>query len=130
MSRMLFVSTDGHAGLLPGEYRDYLDPQYREAYDADVAVQLEFAKENRKVMLVEEINAKWRRGIEQELTGAWDQAQRIKVMDSDGIAAEVIFPDGTAGWSENLRHEEARRRFENENQQRDRGGGCFGKKYV
>ena len=94
MSRMLFVSTDGHAGLLPGEYREYLDPAYREAYDADVAVQLELAKENRKVMLVEDINAKWRRGIEQELTGAWDQPQRIKVMDSDGVAAEVIFPDG------------------------------------
>jgi len=91
---MLFVSTDGHAGLLPGEYREYLDPAYREAYDADVAVQLELAKENRKVMLVEDINAKWRRGIEQELTGAWDQPQRIKVMDSDGVAAEVIFPDG------------------------------------
>ena len=56
MTRLLFVSTDGHAGLPPGEYRDYLDPQYREAYDADVAVQLELAKENRKVMLVEDIN--------------------------------------------------------------------------
>ena len=43
MSRMLFVSTDGHAGLLPGGYRDYLDPEFREAYDADVAVQLELA---------------------------------------------------------------------------------------
>ncbi len=94
MSRMLFISTDCHAGLLPGQYREYLDPQFREAYDADVAVQREIAKENRKVMLVEEINAKWRQGIEQELTGAWDHAQRIKVLDGDGIAAEVIFPDG------------------------------------
>ena len=38
MSRMLFVSADCHAGLLPGQYREYLDPQFREAYDADVAV--------------------------------------------------------------------------------------------
>ena len=94
MTRMLFVSTDCHAGLPPGEYRGYLDPQYREAYDEDVAVQLELAKENRKVMLVEDINAKWRQGIEQELTGAWDPAQRIKVLDGDGVAMEIVFPDG------------------------------------
>ncbi len=94
MDRFLFVSTDCHAGLPPGQYREYLDPQFREAYDADVAVQLELAKENRKVMLVEEINAKWRQGIEQELTGAWDPDQRRAVLDADGIAAEVIFPDG------------------------------------
>ncbi len=94
MSRMLFVSSDCHAGLPPGEYRPYLDAPFREQYDADIAIQLEYAKENRKVMLVEEINARWRRGIEQDLTGAWDPSQRLKVLDRDGIASEVIFPDG------------------------------------
>ena len=29
--RYLIVSTDGHAGLLPEKYRDYVDPQYRSA---------------------------------------------------------------------------------------------------
>ena len=29
--RYLIVSTDGHAGLLPEKYRDYVDPQYRDA---------------------------------------------------------------------------------------------------
>lgn len=94
MSRMLFVSSDCHAGLPPGEYRPYLDSRFRERYDADVAVQLEYAKENRKVMLVEDINAKWRQGIEKDLTGAWEGGQRLKVLDGDGIAAEIIFPDG------------------------------------
>ena len=83
MTRMLFVSTDCHAGLPPGEYREYLDPKFRDAYDEDVAEQLEIALENRKVMLVEDINAKWRQGIEQELTGAWDPVQRRKVLDAD-----------------------------------------------
>jgi predicted TIM-barrel fold metal-dependent hydrolase len=46
------------------------------------------------MMLVEDINAKWRMGIEQALTGAWDHDQRIEVLDGDGIAGEVIFPDG------------------------------------
>ncbi|MCZ6465556.1 MAG: amidohydrolase family protein, partial [Proteobacteria bacterium] len=33
-------------------------------------------------------------GIEPELTGAWDHDERLKVLDGDGIAGEVIFPDG------------------------------------
>ena len=37
MDRYLVISSDCHAGLPPERYRDYLDPQYREAYDADVA---------------------------------------------------------------------------------------------
>jgi predicted TIM-barrel fold metal-dependent hydrolase len=94
MSRQLVISTDCHAGLPPGEYREYLDPAYRERYAADVRVQLEQARETRKLMLVEEINEKWREGREVGLTGAWDHEQRLRVLDGDGIAAEVIFPDG------------------------------------
>ena len=52
------------------------------------------AAESRKMMLVEEINKKWREGHEPELTGAWDHDMRIQVIDEDGIAGEVIFPDG------------------------------------
>jgi predicted TIM-barrel fold metal-dependent hydrolase len=94
MSRLLVVSTDCHAGLPPGGYRDYLDPEFRERYDADVRVQLEQARETRKLLLVEEINARWRVGHERGLTGAWDSGQRLEVLDGDGVAAEVIFPDG------------------------------------
>lgn len=94
MSRYLVVSTDGHAGLPPGAYTEYLDPQYRELYAGNVAVQLESARQMRRSMELEEINRRWRQGIEQELTGAWDHAQRLKVQDGDGIAVEVIFPDG------------------------------------
>jgi predicted TIM-barrel fold metal-dependent hydrolase len=94
MTRLLVISTDCHAGLPPGQYREYLDPGYRERYDADVRVQLEQARETRKLLLVEDINARWREGRERELSGAWDHEQRIRVLDGDGIAAEVIFPDG------------------------------------
>jgi predicted TIM-barrel fold metal-dependent hydrolase len=93
-SRQLVISTDCHAGLPPGEYVGYLDPEYRERYRHDVRTQLEAARETRKLMLVEDINEKWRQGIERELTGAWDHAQRLEVLDHDGIAGEVIFPDG------------------------------------
>ncbi len=52
MERHLVISTDCHAGLPPGAYREYLDPQYRERFDAEVKLQLEIAKESRKTMLV------------------------------------------------------------------------------
>ena len=93
-ARYLVISTDCHAGLPPGGYREYLDPQYRERFDAALQLQRDMAKESRKAMLVEEINAEWREGHEDLLSGAWDHDVRIKVLDGDGIAGEVMFCDG------------------------------------
>ncbi len=94
MNRHLVISTDCHGGLPPERYRDYLDPQYREAFDKQLPIQIAMTRQVEKMLLVADVNAEWRRGIEQELTGAWDHEQRIKVLDGDGIVAEVIFPDG------------------------------------
>ena len=33
MDRYLVINSDGHAGLPPERYRDYLDPQYRDEFD-------------------------------------------------------------------------------------------------
>ncbi len=65
MGRHLVISADCHAGLPPGGYRDYLDAQYRERFDAALAEQLARAREARKQMLVEEINA----------SGGWDTSR-------------------------------------------------------
>ena len=94
MERHLLISSDCHAGLPPGGYREYLDPQYRETFDAALKVQIAMTEEQQKHFLVKDINAKWREGIETALSGAWDHDERIKVLDGDGVAAEVIFPDG------------------------------------
>ncbi len=94
MERHLVISTDCHAGLPPEGYREYLDPQYREAFDEQLPIQLAMTREVEKLLLVADLNAEWRRGIEQELKGAWDHEQRIKVLEGDGIVAEVLFPDG------------------------------------
>lgn len=94
MDRFIVVSSDCHAGL-PGEkYRDYLDPQYRELFDMALPVQEEKIKMAEKSFLIQEINDEWRKDITQELTGAWDHDERTKMLDNDGIAGEVIFPDG------------------------------------
>jgi predicted TIM-barrel fold metal-dependent hydrolase len=92
--RYLVISSDCHAGLPPERYREFLDPRYREAFDAALPIQLEETRKAAKKFLVDEVNAEWRHGQEQALTGAWDHEQRVRVMDDDGIAGEVIFPDG------------------------------------
>jgi predicted TIM-barrel fold metal-dependent hydrolase len=94
MKRLLAISSDGHAGLRPADYRDYLDPGVRETFDAALQVQIEQTRAAEKMFLVAEVNEKWRSGIEYELTGAWDHEARTKVCDEDGVAAEVLFPDG------------------------------------
>ena len=94
MDRYLVISSDCHAGLPPEKYRDYVDPQYREVFDAALPIQLERTREMGKKFLIDEINAQWRRGRERALSGAWDHEERTRVLDADGIAGEVIFPDG------------------------------------
>jgi predicted TIM-barrel fold metal-dependent hydrolase len=94
MDRYLVISSDGHAGLPAEQYRDYLDPQYREAFDAALPIQIEITQAMEKRFLIADINAKWRQGHEKELSGAWDHDERIKVIDADGVAGEVLFPDG------------------------------------
>ena len=94
MERHLVISSDCHAGLPPERYRDYLDPQHREIFDVALPIQIEETKKAAAKFLVAEVNAEWRKGRERELTGAWDHDERIKVLDADGAAGEVIFPDG------------------------------------
>ena len=94
MDRYLVISSDGHAGLPPERYRDYVDPEHRDTFDAALPIQLEMAREASRKFLIEDINAEWRKGHERELTGAWDSEVRNEVLDGDGVAAEVLFPDG------------------------------------
>jgi predicted TIM-barrel fold metal-dependent hydrolase len=94
MDRLLVVSSDCHAGLPPGDYRAYLDPKYREAFDAALPIQLERTRQAAEKFLVADINREWRRGRERELCAAWDHEERVRVMDAEGIAAEILFPDG------------------------------------
>ncbi len=92
--RMLVVSSDCHAGLPIAQYRTYIDSQYHEMLDAVVPITIEMSKQAEASFLIKEINDEWRSGIEQELTGAWDYDERVKMLDNEGIAAEIVFPDG------------------------------------
>ena len=92
--RYLIVSTDGHAGLLPEKYRDYLDPQFRETFDAQVEVEIAERAAREKDFLIKDYNEKWRENNVGLLAAAWDSDLRNQVIDDDGVAAEVLFPDG------------------------------------
>ncbi len=94
MERYLVISSDFHAGLPPDQYRDYLDPKYRDAFHIALPIQIAETQKAAKKFLVADTNAEWRQGIEKPLTGAWDHEQRLEVLDGDGIAGEIIFPDG------------------------------------
>jgi predicted TIM-barrel fold metal-dependent hydrolase len=93
-SRLLVISSDCHAGLPPERYREYLDPEFREAFDLALPIQIASTQQAEEMFLVKEINDEWRKGRDAALSGAWDHDERIKVLDGDGIAGEVIFPDG------------------------------------
>lgn len=94
MSRLLVVSSDCHAGLPAERYRDYVDPRHRDVFDQALPVQMQMLEQASRRFLVADINREWRRGREIDLRGAWDHEQRLRVLDGDGIAGEVIFPDG------------------------------------
>lgn len=94
MNRFTVISSDCHAGLPPEGYRDYLDPQYRDVFDQALPIQKSMTDKAEEVFLLKEINDEWRAGRERSLSGAWDYEQRLGVLDGDGIAGEIVFPDG------------------------------------
>ncbi len=92
--RFMVISADCHAGLPNAEYRDWLDPSVREAFDqslVDRARQQEMAAQG---FLNQEFAKEWAEENEDGLRGSWDAAKRDKELDADGVAGEVIFPDG------------------------------------
>lgn len=94
MSRYMLISTDGHAGLPPERYRDYLEARYHQDFDEALPRQIRAAQMAEEKFLIKDFNDKWRQGIEKDLTGAWDGKQRNKVLDQDGVVSEVLYPDG------------------------------------
>jgi predicted TIM-barrel fold metal-dependent hydrolase len=98
-TRLMVVSADGHAGPLPPGYRPFVEAKHLErfdeylamveAYDAELAETLAATDgEDRHpfTTMSEERN---------RLSGLWDPDVRIRDLDAEGIAGEVVFPQGT-----------------------------------
>jgi len=92
--RLIVVSTDCHAGLPIADYKPYVESKYHDMMDMAVPIQVDMMDKASESFLIKEINDEWRAPIQQQLTGAWDYQERVKMLSGDGIAAEIIFPDG------------------------------------
>jgi predicted TIM-barrel fold metal-dependent hydrolase len=92
MSNYLVVSSDGHAGPPADVYRDYLDPEFREAFDAHQAEVAALARIGRpdNTAFVEEWDEETG---DRDLKAGYDPATRDAILDREGVAAEVLFPD-------------------------------------
>ena len=96
MHRYLVISSDCHAGLPNEQYRDYLEAEHHEAFDQHLVDRERMRQLAAQGFTNEEFAKEWHEENEQGLRSAWDSTQRDKELDNDGVAGEVIFPDGDA----------------------------------
>jgi predicted TIM-barrel fold metal-dependent hydrolase len=99
MSNYLAISADTHAGLPAEQYREFVDPQHRDAFDEANRI----AEQMRAASFVgSEAHDRWVEEWNTEIAdhggmrGSWDASIRDKELDADGVAGEVIFPDADA----------------------------------
>jgi predicted TIM-barrel fold metal-dependent hydrolase len=96
MSRYLVISADCHAGLPNEQYRDWLEPQHRDAFDAYLADRARMMELAARGMINQEFAQEWAAENEEGLRGGWDATRRDLELDADGVAGEVLFPDADA----------------------------------
>src|SRR4051812_49479839 len=92
----LVISSDCHAGLPNEQYREWLDPEFREPFDKSLADRARMMELAQRGILNEEFAEEWHTENEEGLRGGWDAARRDKELDADGVVGEVIFPDADA----------------------------------
>jgi predicted TIM-barrel fold metal-dependent hydrolase len=89
MSKYLVISSDGHAGPPAPIYREYLDPEFRDAFDRHQE-ELEAGRMVDQSGFV----AEWDEETgDHEMKAGYDPATRDAILDQEGVAAEVLFPD-------------------------------------
>ena len=76
-SPYITITADTHAGAAIDAYRDYLDPSWREAFDAWRGSYRNPAKKH----------------VGSKKTKNWDSEERRSDLESDGVVGEVIFPN-------------------------------------
>ncbi|MGE3448434.1 MAG: amidohydrolase family protein [Microbacteriaceae bacterium] len=94
------ISSDGHAGALMADYRPYLDPEYRDEFDDFLTEWNEKGSRNfdppaLRARLDAEYVEEWNEKmvVTGRIDGFPDAAVRLREVEREGIAAEVLFPD-------------------------------------
>jgi predicted TIM-barrel fold metal-dependent hydrolase len=84
----LVISSDGHAGPPADIYREYLDPAFRAAFDRHQE-ELEAGR-----MVNTEFVDEWDEETgDHDMKAGYDPGARDAILDREGVAAEVLFPD-------------------------------------
>ena len=95
MDRYLVISSDCHAGLPPERYRDYLDPQVpRRPSTSRCRSSSRRRARRRRSSWSPTSTRSGARAATRRSPAPGTTTQRVRVLDGDGIAGEVIFPDG------------------------------------
>ncbi|EUA56527.1 hypothetical protein I553_8575 [Mycobacterium xenopi 4042] len=94
MEPYVIISADCHAELPTERYREYVDPEYREDFEAYLAEKA--AASQVGGFIDEEFAERWFTEHGEGIAGGWDVALRDKELDGDGVVGEVIFPDADA----------------------------------
>ncbi len=83
MARAAIISVDGHVRASRSEYRNYIEEGYLDVFDAWAHAQ-------------EEAGAPESGNLSPSLdpTSQWDSDLRLKDIESQGVVAEVLFPNG------------------------------------
>ncbi|HTT86490.1 MAG TPA: amidohydrolase family protein, partial [Acidimicrobiales bacterium] len=92
--RYVVISADGHAGLPCEQYRQYLDARFHPAFDDFLAERTARREESLKFNY--EYIMGWEKDNEEGLKGAFDPSVRDKELDTDGVAADLLFADADA----------------------------------
>lgn len=99
MSRHTVISADCHAGAsyAHGGFLEYIDPPHRDR--AAQEMERLTAQHEARSRLFAEAFMQAQDGTQAAMaggrSGAWDAERRCRELDGDGIAGEVIFPDGS-----------------------------------
>ncbi len=97
MNNYMVISADCHAGLPSEQYREWLDPDFRDAFDQSLAARAAMEAElAERGLRNEEFAEEWEQENAEGLRGGWDAGRRDQELDADGIVGEVIFPDADA----------------------------------
>jgi predicted TIM-barrel fold metal-dependent hydrolase len=94
LDRYIVVSSDGHAGPPAELYRDYLDPEFRARFDEHQETMSAF-RASMETESSKRFVEEWEEetGGDGGLTAGYDSAARNQILDTEGVCAEVLFPD-------------------------------------
>jgi predicted TIM-barrel fold metal-dependent hydrolase len=88
--KVLLVSSDGHAGVLIPDYREYLEARYYDDFDEYVR---EFEEQRPQRESAEQHGGLFARRTEVTNQCRWaDSAARLEDLEENGVVVEVLFP--------------------------------------